>query len=322
MLLFRLLLLAMVIPRPGVAQALTLPDLAGASIVVIQAHPDDEQNLAPMLAEACRFGTARCHFVVLADSNSYGCAIVSLIRKVKPTRDPAVCSSQRRAEMRASAALLGGTVEFLGLDNLFYAYDNRGRDRTVTEWSAQSGGRPLLVDRLRRVIRARRATVLFALDPRHGSSCHAGHRAATMVALEAVAQLPQSRHPPVWFEETSDLDDGLAPEQASELDNGGMFVWPQNHAPIAWYDGARTLADGRPAHAYRDLVHRIHRTQDRTPEIAIVAPSPERLRLPLVRLSDIDPEEDQCSGLKIAIPTWDVTGNRERFLARVEKASR
>jgi LmbE family N-acetylglucosaminyl deacetylase len=304
------------------ATALSPPDLAGASIVVVQAHPDDEQNLAPMLAEACRFGRARCHFVVLADGNSHGCAIVSLIREARPTRDPAVCSAQRRAEIRASAKLLGGTVEFLGLDDLFYAYNDRGRDRTLREWSEASGGQARLVKRIARILRNRRTTVMFTLDPRHGSSCHAGHRAATALALEAVARLPAFRRPAVWFEETSDLGEGLTAEQVAELENGGMFVWPQHRGPVAWYDGGRLLADGKPAHAYRDAVHRIHATQDLTPATPISAPSAERLRLPLVRLADVDPDEDQCTGLDIRIPTWDVPGNRERFLARIEDALR
>jgi LmbE family N-acetylglucosaminyl deacetylase len=300
----------------------TPPDLAGKRIMTVQAHPDDEQNLAPMLAEACRFQGASCQFLLVADGPGPGCAVVTLFRHVTPMRDFAKCAETRRAEMRDSARLIGGEARFLGLDDLFYAYDDAGVARTIDGWSEAKGGREALVAAIADEIRRARPQVIFALDPRHGSSCHAGHRAVSLLLVEALATLPAEERPEVWLEETTDLGDGLSAAEAAEQENGGLFVWRTNTAPVAWYDGAKTLPDGTQAHAVRDAVHRVHKTQDLTPDTPIVPPSAERMRIPLVRLADIDPREDLCTGLALKRPTFDVPGNRERFMARLEAAGR
>jgi len=316
------LALAMLLAIGAAADAATLPDLAGKRILMVQAHPDDEQNLAPMLGEACRFKDASCRFLIVADGPGPGCAVVTLVRRVAPMADFKDCSKARREEMRASAKLLGGEAEFLGLDDLFYAYNNAGVSRTIDEWAEAEDGRGKLVAKIAKAIRKAKPEVIFALDPRHGSSCHAGHRAASLLLVEALDTMPASERPEVWIEETTDLPDGLSPADAAEQDNGGLFVWPANRAPIAWYDGAKTLPDGNRAHAFRDAVHRIHKTEDLTPDDPIVAPSPRRMRVPLVRLADIDPSADMCSALGLKRPTFDVPANRERFMKRLEAAAK
>lgn len=311
-----LLVAAMAVPVP--AAAALLPNLAGKRLLMVQAHPDDEQNLAPMLGEACRFEDATCRFLVVADGPGPGCAVVTLFRQVEPMADFKACSKRRREEMRESAKLIGGEAEFLGLDDLFYAYTNAGVSRTIDEWAQAEGGRGKLVEHIVKAIRKAKPDVIFALDPRHGSSCHAGHRAASLLLVEAVETMPAAERPDVWFEETTDLIDGLTPAEAAEQDNGGLFVWPANRASLAWYDGAKTLPDGNRAHAFRDAVHRVHKTQDLTPDTPIDAPSPRRMRVPLVRLADIDAREDMCTALGLKRPTFDVPGNRERFMKRLE----
>jgi LmbE family N-acetylglucosaminyl deacetylase len=294
------------------------PDLAlaGKSILIVQAHPGDEQNLAPMLADACLFQGARCHFVVAADANSPGCAMVTLARKSGPMLAPAPCANARRKEMLASAALVGGTVEFLGWDDLFYAHNRAGMRATIERWGG-ADGQDRLVARIMSIIGRRKPDLVFALDPRHGSSCHPGHRAVSMLLAEAVDLMPAADRPQVWLEETSDLDRGLAAKDVAVRDNGGLFAWTGNTAPVTWYDGAKALPNGWQAHRFRDLVHRIHATQDRSPGRPIAAPPPEHMRIPLVRLSDIDWREDMCTRLAIRLPTFDMPGNEARFTARM-----
>jgi len=97
-------------------------------------------------------------------------------------------------------------------------------------------------------------------------------------------------------------------------------VWPTNTAPVAYYDGSRQLPDGSPAHAARDAVHRLHATQDVAPGTPFRAVAREHMQVPLVRLADIDPTEDHCTARGIAHPTWDIPGNRAKFLERIERA--
>lgn len=150
--------------------AFTLPsDMKGQTILYIGAHPDDEWGMAPILADACVDRGARCHFVVASEAKSGGCLFTIGMR------DFDKCTRIRRAEMVNAATLFGGKVEFLGLHDLFYSFNEAGKARTIDEWSTASGGRGALVSRFEKIIRKQRPQMLFTFDPRHGSSCHASH---------------------------------------------------------------------------------------------------------------------------------------------------
>lgn len=293
------------------------PDVAGKAILIVQAHPGDERNLAPMLADACLFQGARCHFLIVADANSHDCAAVTMARGVGPMLAPAPCSNRRRKEMLKSAALLGGTAEFLGWDDLFYAYDRAGMIRTIDRWSGD-GGRDRLVARLMGIIGRRKPDMILASDPRHGSSCHPGRRAAATLLAEAISLMPTADRPETWLEETRDI----TKTGMGQRDNGALFVWPDNVAPVTWYDGAKTLPNGWQAHRFSDMVHRLHETQDLSPGGQPFAPALARMRIPLVRLSDIDWRVDMCDRLHMRLPTFDAAGNEARFVARMHAYGR
>ena len=174
--------------------------LAKQRIVFAGAHPDDEWGVAPLLAEACVDGGAKCHFVVASEAHSYGCV---------PTiglRDPEECTRVRREEMRRSAALFGGTLEFFGWEDFFYGFNQSGLSRTLADWANAAGGRAALVARWEKVLREQRPTVVLTFDPRHGSTCHPGHRAAATLVIEAVERLPARQRPAIWLEQTDNID--------------------------------------------------------------------------------------------------------------------
>jgi len=302
---------------PSPALALDPPDLAGKSIVIVQAHPDDERNMAPMLYEACRLGGAKCHFVVTSERNSAGCALAATFGKAPPVLDLGECGRIRQREMVTSAAYLGATLEFTDFESLFYAHDNKGLDRVLATWARQAGGDEQMVGRLSAILERHRPDLVFTLDPRHGSSCHPAHRAMALLAIRAASRLPADRQPQVWLEETTDIPTGLSKEQTAQLFDGGLFVWRGNSAPVATYDWQARLPDGTIARSVRDMILTIHASQNETPGKQMPALAPERQQFPLVRLQDIDPQEDQCSVLALNRPTWDIPGNKEAVMAKL-----
>jgi LmbE family N-acetylglucosaminyl deacetylase len=168
--------------------------LAGKSILFFGAHPDDETVSIAMMAEACLHNRASCHFVVVSDYKSYGCYLTIGLA------DPHECSRLRRAEMLASAALVGGAVEFYGWEEYFFAHDQAGLQRNLARWDEDNGGRSALHARIHESLTATGADVVIALDPRHGTSCHPNHRAATLLLMEAIDTTPADSRPAVYFE--------------------------------------------------------------------------------------------------------------------------
>lgn len=294
---------------PAAAQdlAFALPDnLEGRTVLFVGAHPDDEWGVAPILAEACIDRGAQCHFVVLSEANSGGCLFTIQLK------DFAECSRRRRLEMQASAALFNGTVEFFGLDDLFYGYNQSGMNRTLDEWSEASGGRDALVGRLEAVLRQRDPAVILTLDPRHGSSCHPGHRAAATLLMEARARLPEDRRAPVWLEQTSDL--GISPEEEATIEAGGYVGWPDTAAETAWYDATRTLRDGRTGYDLMVQSRRAHASQfvEEASGAKVLRPAAAQRRVPIAALPD-SLEADYCTALALDRPTLDIPENAERL---------
>ena len=154
--------------------------LAGRSILFVGSHPDDEWGVAPMFAEACLHNGARCHFIVAADARSLGCKLSIGM----DDRDR--CTRLRREEMRASAAHFRAEVTFFGWEDLFYAFDRGGVERTLAEWSRAAGGQASLVEQLRAEILRVGPDVIFSLDPRHGTTCHPNHRALSLLLIDVL----------------------------------------------------------------------------------------------------------------------------------------
>ena len=139
--------------------------MKGERILFFGAHPDDEWGLAPILAEACIEKGATCHFVVASDAKSWGCFLVG------GERDLDKCSEIRRGEMKKSAALFGAEAEFYGWEEKFHSHNAAGFERNLREWEEAYGGREGLVQRIAETLVAFHPTQVFALDPRHGSTC-------------------------------------------------------------------------------------------------------------------------------------------------------
>ena len=293
-------------PSPIVERpAFELPqDLSGKTILYIGAHPDDEWGFAPILAQACLDRGAQCRFIVVADSNSLGCLLTIGLR------DPVECSARRRAEMQRAAGFFGGSVEFLGLDDLFYSFNESGKRRTLMAWDKSVGGHDALLSRMSSAISRAQPDIVFTFDPRHGSSCHAGHRASAVLALEAIAKLPEADRPQVWLEQTSDLEEhGAVAKEV--IESGGYFAWPETAAETVFFDGNQRLPNGQSAFELMVAERKIHASQvpDEASGKRVINPPQEWRFAPLSPLHS-SMEEDFCTRLKLDRPTLDTDQGR------------
>ena len=293
---------------PASAQQFVLPaQMAGQTVLYVGAHPDDEWGVTPILADACLNRGARCHFVTLANGPGYGCLLTIGLR------DPHECSRRRSEEMSRAAAYFGGSADLFGLGDLFYAFNEAGMNRTIAEWSESSGGREALVGRLRAIIMRERPTLILTFDPRHGSSCHSGHRAAATLLVEAVRGLPEHDRPAVWLEQTTDMVEA-APGMGGLIDALGYVPWNSTIGQTVFYDANRRLPDGMTGFDHVIAERRIHATQMPDEASGKVVPNPPRdwRRVPLHRLDD-SVAGDFCTGLNLDRPTLDFPENRKRF---------
>lgn len=275
--------------------------LRGKSLLFVGAHPDDELSVAPMFAEACLLNGAKCQFVVASEAKSLGCFLTIGLKN----RDE--CSRLRREEMRRSASMLGGDVTFFGWEDLFYAFDQAGMERNLSAWERDNGGHAALVGRIKGVIRSVKPDVVFAIDPRHGATCHPNHRVVALLLLEAVGQLETRHQPKIWLEADFLVDDKMDTATKAKLDKGAVFAWPAETAQLYWYDASKILTNGKTGFDYLVAATKIHRTQ--YPDVAsgerVLAPPPELQRIPFVQLEDIDPTQDLCTALALERPTAD-----------------
>lgn len=286
----------------------SLPEtMEGETVLYVGAHPDDEWGVTPILADACIERGAKCVFLVVADAKSYGCLLTIGLR------DPEECSRRRREEMRKAAEMFGGTVEFLGMEDVFYAFNQIGMEHAIADWSAASGGRAKLVGRIEEVLRREKPRFVFTFDPRHGSSCHAGHRATATLLVEAVNRLPKRRRPPVWLEQTVDATERV-PEQAAIIEAGGYVGWPDTVQETVWFDASTPLSSGLTGFDYVIAERKHHATQmpDEASGERVLNPPLSTRRVPIARLKG-SAAGDFCTSLKLDRPTLDVPGNREKF---------
>lgn len=282
-------------------------DVKGKTILFAGAHPDDEWGLSPLLADACLDRGAKCHFVVASEAHSYGCVVTIRLK------DAEECSRRRREEMKQSAALFGGTAEFFGWEDYFYSFNQKGTDKTLSDWATRAGGHEVLVSRWLKVIQEKKPSIIFTLDPRHGSTCHPGHRANAALVVEAVNRLPRDQRPELWFEQSDNIDArSKAVEDANK--QAGYVSWPDTAAEVRWFDANRKLATGKLAYDYVLLVRKAHATQFPGEALGKERPyAAAHLRhVPLARYAG-QPLADHCTSLNINLPTFDIPGNKERF---------
>lgn len=297
-----------------------LDSLRNASILFVGAHPDDEWVLMPILADACLFNGASCHFVSTTEAEM-GC--LGTMGWVEMER----CAEHRERELAASASLVHGSFEILGWQDLFYAHDADGLRRNLAKWAELHGGRKALVEMLANVISRRQPDIVFALDPRHGSTCNPNHRATSLLLIEAIESLPLEDRPRTLFENTYSVFERMSETQIETVELGGMLPWPKRHDRNFFYDGTRVLPNGRRAIDYQIDALRAHRTQfpDLPDDVSITADS-KHLGIPLVDLAEIDPAEELCAPLDLSeYLTIDVTlayvGRKFEQLAEAGKES-
>ena len=275
-------------------------------ILFAGAHPDDEWGVAPLLAQACIDGGAKCHFVVASEARSYGC-LPSI-----GLRDPERCTRIRREEMQKSALIFGATLEFFGWEDFFYAFNQKGVEKTIADWAIAAGRRDQLVAQWERVLREQRPTTVLTFDPRHGSTCHPGHRATATLLLEAVERLKPTDRPQIWLEQTDNID-ARSPAVAEANRQVGYLSWPEA-GKVHWFNGNQILRNGRSAYEYSLAVRRTHASQYPDEASGQLKPSAAAAlrRVPLLRYTG-SMTGDLCTSLGINLPTFDIPGNKKRL---------
>ncbi|HEX5757970.1 MAG TPA: PIG-L family deacetylase [Thermoanaerobaculia bacterium] len=148
------------------------------SLLWIAAHPDDELLAAPLLARLCLEEGRRCSFLVLTRGGRGRCLL--------PGGCAPTLTAVRSAEMRRAARLFGASLTLWDLPD-----GGAAADGSASAWDAAAGGRAALLARLATFVLATAPDLVLAFDPRHGSTCHADHRAAGQLVVEALDTLPQ-----------------------------------------------------------------------------------------------------------------------------------
>ncbi len=175
-------------------------DHAGKILVVV-AHPDDEVLLAPLLAQRCVRGGARCSFLVMTTGEGGDC--------VRPGGCAPDLGSVRAAEMAKAAALFHADLTQWAFPDVLTGVD--------AAWSTHAGGRASLLQRLADAVALENPDVVFTFDPEHGTTGHEAHRTIASLLIEA-----QVEH--LWMLETSARFEGdgfvlsnARPDRASVL---------------------------------------------------------------------------------------------------------
>lgn len=151
-----------------------LPD--ARSVLWIGAHPDDELLAAPLLARLCGEEGRRCSFLVLTRGGRGRCLL--------PGGCAPSVAAVRGGEMRRAARLFGAQLTQWDLPD-----GGAAADGSAPAWDNHAGGHAALLARLSTLVAAAAPDIVLAFDPRHGSTCHADHRAAGQLVVEALAQL-------------------------------------------------------------------------------------------------------------------------------------
>jgi LmbE family N-acetylglucosaminyl deacetylase len=176
-------------PVYGRAPARRLPPfLPGTtSVLWVAAHPDDEVLVAPVLSRLCVDEGLRCSILVLTRGEHGDCLLPGGCRPDLAT--------VRTAEMTRAAKLYGARLTLWNLE------DGAGEaDGSAPAWDAAAGGHAALVSSLATFIVASGADLVLTFDSRHGSTCHADHRATGGLVVESLAQVQRS--PALYFLET------------------------------------------------------------------------------------------------------------------------
>ena len=233
--------------------------LAGKKLLWVGAHPDDESTVAPLLGEACNERGARCSFLVMTQGEGGSC-----FRAERCSPDLATV---RVAEMKAAAVLVNGTVVQWDFG------DGKSTDpnQVAMNWAALNGGPDALIAKVRGAIEAAAPDVVFLFDPRHGTTCHADHRAAAGLVTMALKQMGAAA-PVAWLAEVKFL---IGPNESTI---GYGLAVPDDTRPVS-YDATRSTA-GAPGGTWDYLLANLkaHRSQFASSRVAAFAMAPSEQR--------------------------------------------
>ena len=190
--------------------------LAGGTVLWVGAHPDDELFVSPLLGEICARRRTACTLWVLTRGGAGECRLATGCR-------PDLAAIRTR-EMGRAAALLGADLRLWSLPDGSAAEPGA----VVERWEAELGRRELS-RRLAAVLAAVKPRAVITFDPRHGSTCHADHRAAGELIRRHLAGMTDA--PDLYYVETR-----LAGNPAS-----GAF----HFAPAVAVDPDRYVFDAR-----------------------------------------------------------------------------
>jgi LmbE family N-acetylglucosaminyl deacetylase len=240
-------------------RSLTLAErLASGSLLWVAAHPDDDVLAAPLLGEVCTLRGARCTLLVATRGERGVCRLAG---GCAPD-----LGAVREAEMRAAAKVVGASLVQWDLPD-GPAASPAG---VVQAWESAAGGAGALRQRLRAVIEEVAPAAVLTFDPRHGSTCHADHRAIALLVEEAIAaiaalpQNPDGTTPDLYFLETS-----VGPQAAS-----GIYRF----APAVPEDPALLVADASRSWSFLLDDAAAQPSQFDPPRLAALAAVPPRER--------------------------------------------
>jgi len=162
--------------------------------LVVVAHPDDESNLSVTIYKIVKEHKGEVDIFVITNGEAgyrystlaeqyYGYSLTNAIDG--KARLPRI----RKKELREAGHILGiSNYYFANEKDSHYSIDEH--EPLDTSWHV-----PTVQRKLGRLLSKKNYDVVFCLLPE--ASAHAGHKAATILALNAVAKLPASRRPVV-----------------------------------------------------------------------------------------------------------------------------
>jgi LmbE family N-acetylglucosaminyl deacetylase len=177
------------------------------SVLWVGAHPDDEAVVAPLLAQWCRDGGARCGILLVTRGEAGPCFRTEGC-------EPDVAS------VRSAEA--GAASQMFGAESILLTFADGG-GVVPPRWDIDPDERAALVTRLADYVEAFRPELVLTFDPRHGTTCHPDHRALGGIVGEALARLHE--RPALYLLETlvSFRLDPLAIEFSSAWDGALRF---------------------------------------------------------------------------------------------------
>lgn len=171
------------------------PPADGPRVLCVVAHPDDETGFAGTLYKTATHLGGRCDILVITNGEAgYKYSTLAEVVYGRRLTDPTTGRSElpaiRQAEMREAARVLRvREVFFLSeLDHRYTQDPNEVLGEGATVWDL-----PRVRGEIARVLDAGRYDFVFVHLP--VPTTHGHHKAATILALEAVAAMPRERRP-------------------------------------------------------------------------------------------------------------------------------